>query len=189
MTRSDHVGHEGDVDVALQMKRWLLVALGLGFGGLTVDVFLEHYFAIRSIRAQQWIPIIFGPLAAATALVTAWRFAGVMLRLFAVASWVSIGVGLVGLYFHGHAVTRTVDTFSELLDWQTLLGILPHAPPLGAPTAFVGMGVLGLLIHTCAVKLEHMAAPRTQRAYAISALAFLLLVVAPLSPVLIHLLF
>lgn len=189
MTHGDLPGHEGPIELALQIKRWLLGALGLGFLGLTVDVFLEHYFATRSIRPQQWIPIVFGPLAGAIALVTAWRLEAVTLRLFAYTSSISIGVGGLGLYFHGQAMARNFESFSEIFNWQWLFGVLPHAPPLGAPTAFVGMGVLGLLVHTCALKLQDMMRPRTRTASVIGALAFLLLVLLPLSPTLVHLLF
>lgn len=189
MTHSDLLGHEGPIDLVLRIKRWLLGALGVGFLGLTADVFLEHYFAIRSIRPQQWIPIVFGPLAGAIALVTAWRFEAMTLKLFRIASWVSTGVGALGLYFHAQAMARNFESFSESFDWQWLFGVLPHAPPLGAPTAFVGMGVVGLLVHTCALKLQDMTRPRTRTAPVIGALAFLLLVLLPLSPTLVHLLF
>ena len=189
MTQGDLAGHAGTIGVAVQIKRWLLVALGLGFLGLTVDVFLEHYFTIHSMREPQWIPVVFGPLAGAIALVTAWRFEAVSLWLFSLASWLSLGVGGLGLFFHGRAVARNFEHFAELLDPQALFAILPHATPLGAPMAFVGIGILGLLVHTCAVKLEHMVRPRTRTASVVFALAFLLLVLAPLSPLLIHVLF
>lgn len=185
--------------VALQIKRWVIAALGMGFLGLTVDVFLEHYFTMHSMRSPQWIPVAFGPLAGAITLVTAWRFEAMTLRLFSIASWISVCVGGVGLYYHGRALVRNLEKFADLLDWQTLLAILPHVPPLGAPMAFVGMGVLGLLVHTCALKLESVLLPTAARgvdrprptplAYGLFALAFLVLVLVPFIPALIHRLF
>jgi hypothetical protein len=72
MTLTDRPEQEGSIHVALQIKRWLLGFLGLGFWGLTVDVFLEHYFTIHSMRQPQWIPIVFGPLAGVMTLLAAW---------------------------------------------------------------------------------------------------------------------
>jgi hypothetical protein len=189
MTHTGPPEHEGSIHMALQIKRWLLAFLGLGFWGLTVDVFLEHYFTIHSMRQPQWIPIVFGPLAGVMTLLAAWRFEAMTLRLFGLAAWISISIGGLGLYYHGVAVARFLESPLELLDVQVLFAVLPHTPPLGAPMAFVGMGVLGLLVHTCALKLEHLVRPRSLPANAVFALVFLLLVLAPLSPMLIHVLF
>ena len=164
MMRTDRPDHTGSIHVALQIKRGLLGFIGMGFLGLTIDVFLEHYFTMHSMRQPQWIPIVFGPLGGAV-------------------------TGGLGLYYRGMAVARNLESLLDLLDWQTLFAVLPHAPPLGAPMAFVGMGVLGLLVPTCTLKLEHLVRPRSLAADALFALAFLLLVLAPLSPMLIHVLF
>ncbi len=188
MTPSDRLDPDRSINVALKIKRWLLGFLGLGFWGLAADVFLEHYFTIHSMRPPQWIPVVFGPLAGVIALVTAWRFDALTLRLFGLAAWLSIATGGLGLYYHGTAVTRNLDSLRDLLNSQTLFAVLPHAPPLGAPMAFVGMGVLGLLAHTCAQRLEHLARPRTRAADVLFVLAFLLLVLGPLSPMLVHVL-
>ncbi len=192
MDGNDRSTHEV-ARIALQIKRWLLAALGLGFFGLTADVFMEHYFTMHSMRYQQWIPVAFAPLAGIVALATAWRFDAVTLRLFSAASWISIAVGGLGLYFHANAVVRNLESFT---DWQTLLAVLPHSPPLGAPAAFVGTGALGLLAHTCALKLETVLVGRgatqpepTLQSRGLFAVAFVLLVLAPLMPVLIHWLF
>lgn len=185
--------------VALRIKRWLVAAVGMGFLGLTLDVFLEHYFTIHSMRSPQWTPVVFGPLAAAVALITAWRFDATMLRLFSGAAWISIGIGTLGLYYHGWALARNFESFADLVDLQALFAVLPHTPPLGAPGAFVAMGVLGLLVHTCALKLENMlatgAAPRVETrrpaalAYALFGLAFVVLALIPFVPAVLHRLF
>lgn len=145
---------EDPISIAFQVKRWLVAALGVGFFGLAADVFMEHYFTMHSMRPAQWIPLAFGPVAGAIALATAWRFPSMTLRPFSIVSWVSIGVGALGLYYHGRALARNLETFTDLLDVNTLFAILPHVPPLGAPMAFVSMGVLGLLVHTGALKLK-----------------------------------
>lgn len=90
MTHGGLPEHDASTQAVLRMKRWLSVFLGMGFLGLTVDVFLEHYFTIHSMRHSQWIPVVFGLLVGAIALGTAWRFEGVTLRLFGIASWISL---------------------------------------------------------------------------------------------------
>lgn len=187
----------GPSRVAFQIKRWLVAALAMWFAGLAVDVFLEHYIALHSLA--QWMPIIFGPLAAATALVTVWRFEGKTLRFFSVVAWISIGIGVLGLYYHAAAVMRRLESFQDLWNLPKLLPVLRYAPPLGAPGAFVAMGVLGLLVHTCALKLENVLVPTGARepeqktptplAYALFTVAFLAVVLAPFIPAMIHRLF
>lgn len=196
---TDASDREKPTRLALQIKRWLVAAVGMGFVGLTLDVFLEHYFTIHSMRSPQWIPVLFGPLAAAVALITAWRFDATMLRLFSGAAWISIGIGALGLYYHGWAVARNFESVADLFNVQTLFAVLPHTPPLGAPGAFVAMGVLGLLVHTCALRLETMlaagAAPRVETrssaalTYALFGLAFVVLVLIPFVPAVFHRLF
>lgn len=197
MTAIDLSEREGSTRVALQIKRWLVGALGMGFLGLAVDVFLEHYISRHS--QAQWIPIVFGPLAGATALVTAWWFEALSLRLFSMACWISIAVGGLGLYYHGMAVIERLESLQGPWTWQALLGVLRYAPPLGAPGAFMAMGILGLLVHTCALKLEHVLPPTTASdaarrrpmpvVYGLFALAFLAIVLVPLVLALIHRLF
>ncbi len=121
------------------------------------------------------------------------------LRFFPVVSWISIAIGGLGLYYHGVAAARRLGSLQDLMDWQKLLAVLRYAPPLGAPAAFIGMGVLGLLVHACALKLETVLLPTAARgvevrkptplAYGLFGLAFVLLVFAPIIPAIVHRLF
>ncbi len=142
------------------------------------------------------MPIIFGPLAGVVALGTAWRLEAMTLRFFWIVSWMSIAIGGLGLYSHGVAVWHRLGGLHDLVDWPKLLAVPRYAPPLGAPAAFVGMGALGLLAHTCVLKLETILAPSAGRrakpqrpiplAYALFGLTFVLLVAAPFVPVVLH---
>jgi len=184
----------GPSRVAFRIKRWLVGALAMGFAGLAVDVFVEHYVTLHSLA--QWMPIIFGPLAAATALVTVWRFEGRTLRFLSVVSWISIGIGVLGIYYHATAVMRRLESVQDLWNWPKLLPVLRYAPPVGAPGAFVAMGVLGLLVHACALKLENVLVRAGARGpdhkaptpleYALFTVAFLAVVLAPFIPAVIH---
>lgn len=118
------------------------------------------------------------------------------LRFFSIVSSMSIAIGGLGLYYHGVAVWHRLGSLHDLVDWPKLLPVLRYAPPLGAPAALVGMGALGLLAHTCALKLENILAPFAGRrakprrpmplAYALFGLTFVLLVAAPFVPVVLH---
>lgn len=179
--------------LAHRIKRWLLAAIGLSFTALGVDTFFEHFITLH--HQAQWIPIIFGPVAGMIALATAWRPGPLTLRLFFIAAWLAVAVGVLGLYYHGATLMARLGGSQAPLDWRTLLTTLRYGPPIGAPFAFAGMGVLGLLIRTCSRKLEGIlgrdgaagerAAPGLL-AYGLFGLAFLALVVAPLMPMVLH---
>lgn len=190
----DHVRNQNQTVIpAHRIKRWLLVAIALGFFGLGADTFFEHFITMR--HQAQWIPIIFGPIAGVTALATAWRPHGLLWRLFFTTSWLAVLVGLAGIYYHGASALAQLGDAPGSNGWEALLLQLRVAPPVGAPLAFTGLGVLGLLLQACSRKLERIlvqdeggAAPASPGplAYALFVLAFAVLVVAPLLPMLAH---
>lgn len=134
MTTHEVSGYQGSTRLALRIKRWLVAAFGLGFFGVAVDVFLEHYLMLHS--PAQWMPIIFGPLAGVVDLGTAWRFEARTLRFFLIVSSMSIAIGGLGLYYHGVAVWHRLGSPHDLVDWPKLLPGLRYVPPLGAHWVF-----------------------------------------------------
>ncbi|MBN2472036.1 MAG: hypothetical protein JXN59_15045 [Anaerolineae bacterium] len=119
----------------------LMVAMNLAFLGL--DIFLAHGMN-GTIRPNEMIPIVFGPLAGAALLL-----AGLIsLRRRTVAIWlafavlaVSAVIGLVGAYFH---VARAIPPSGP--GTPTLaLTLLVFAPPVIGPLTFSLVAVLGVI--------------------------------------------
>lgn len=109
---------------------------------LAVEIWLAHSIS-GTIRPDEWIPIIFGPIAGAILAVAG--LANRRNRTFAV--WLavpvylaSIGVGLLGAYFH---------LYRAVLPWapageRVTLGLLVWGPPIIAPLTFALVGMFGL---------------------------------------------
>jgi hypothetical protein len=109
---------------------------------LGVDIFFAHQIS-GSIVGDEWIPIIFGPIAGALLLAAglfAIRRRG-MATVFANVVFVaSIVVGLLGAYFHlRYALLPSAPAGArvnvELLVW---------APPILGPLTFCLVGLIGL---------------------------------------------
>jgi hypothetical protein len=109
---------------------------------LGADTYLAHSVS-GTIRAGEWIPIIFGPLAAAALLA-----AGVIsLRRRMLGNWistavflVSIAVGILGSYYHLNRAFLADAPAGQQLSAAVLL----YAPPLLGPITFALIAVLGL---------------------------------------------
>lgn len=109
---------------------------------LAVEIYLAHSIS-GTIRPDEWIPIVFGPIAG-TFLVAAGlanRRNRSLAVWLAVPTYVfSIAVGLLGAWFH---VYRAVLPFAPAGDRVTL-GLLVWGPPVIAPLTFALVGVFGL---------------------------------------------
>lgn len=109
---------------------------------LGVDTYLAHVLN-HTIRPREWIPIIFGPSAGVLLLI-----AGLIaFRKRNVASWLatfvflaSMVVGVLGAYFH--VVRGSLP--SAAMGEQISVALLVWAPPVFAPFAFAGIGVMGM---------------------------------------------
>lgn len=118
----------------------LLVAVNLIFLGL--DTFLSHYLN-NTIRAGEWIPIIFGPIAGALLLLAgliAFRNRLLASTIASLTLFASIAVGLLGAYFH--FVRGTLPT-APLGD-RVSVDLLIWAPPVLGPLYFALFGLLGI---------------------------------------------
>jgi hypothetical protein len=120
----------------------LMVAMNLAFLG--VDIWLAHNLN-GTIRANEWIPIIFGPVAAVLLLVAGvislrHRRAAIFLALAVLA--VSLVVGLVGAYFH---IDRAIPPSGLQEQPGYALRLLVFAPPVVGPLTFSLVAVLGVI--------------------------------------------
>jgi hypothetical protein len=119
----------------------LMVAVNLAFLGL--DIWLAHGMN-GTIRPNEMIPIVFGPLAGLALLVAgviALRRRNMAILLAFIVLAVSIVVGLVGAYFH---VERAIPP-SGFGSLDVTLVLLIFAPPVIGPLTFSLVGVLGVI--------------------------------------------
>ena len=120
----------------------MLLYIATNFLFLALDTFLVHG-ANLTIVPNEWIPIVFSPIAAALLLL-----AGVIaLRRRSLASLIatltllgSIGVGLLGVLLH---LIRGIQPFAP--EGQRItLDLLVWAPPIFGPMMFAVVGLLGI---------------------------------------------
>lgn len=119
----------------------LMVAMNLAFLGL--DIFLAHGMN-GTIRPNEMIPIVFGPLAGLVlllaGLISLRRRTAAIWLAFAVLA-VSAVIGLLGAYFH---VARAIPPSGP--GTPTLaLTLLVFAPPVIGPLTFSLVAVLGVI--------------------------------------------
>ncbi len=109
---------------------------------LAVEIWLAHSMS-GTIRPDEWIPIVFGPIAG-TLLVVAGlvnrRRRSLAVGLAVPVYLASIAVGLLGAWFH---VYRAVLPWAPAGDRVTL-GLLVWGPPVIAPLTFALVGMFGL---------------------------------------------
>jgi hypothetical protein len=109
---------------------------------LGIDTFLAHNES-GTLVPREWIPIIFGFVAGlllliAGAIALRYRFwASVIATITLLAS---IGVGVLGAYFH---LARAAQPFAPAGEKLTL-DLLIWAPPVLGPMAFALVGILGI---------------------------------------------
>jgi len=109
---------------------------------LAIDIYLAHSIS-GTIRPNEWIPIIFGPIAGGLLLL-----AGLvalkqrpLATLIAIVVFVcSIGVGLLGAYFH---LVRAILP-SGPPGQRVTIDLLVWAPPILGPLTFALVGMLGI---------------------------------------------
>jgi hypothetical protein len=109
---------------------------------LGIDTYLAHQES-GTIVAREWIPIIFGFSAGVVLLfagVVAFRQRALASLLATLTLLASIGVGVLGAYFH---LMRAALPFAPAGQRLTL-DLLVWAPPIMGPLAFALVGVLGM---------------------------------------------
>jgi hypothetical protein len=118
----------------------LMAAINVFFLG--VDILLAHSIS-GTIVPNEWIPIIFGPIAGILLLLAgliAFRNRPLATVFATLVFVVSIGVGLLGAYFH---VVRAILPFGPA-GQQVSLDLLVWAPPILGPLTFSLVGLFGL---------------------------------------------
>ena len=121
----------------------MLLLAGMFFG-LMMDVRVEHVDVVRE-KTVAWLPIIFSAVMtfACMAAFVVWNrvMRWVMIPLFVA----SIAIGITGVYLHSHGHLQRVFQTS-MRAWTDAEMGHSDGPPLTAPMALAGFGVLGTLI-------------------------------------------
>lgn len=118
----------------------LMAAINLIFLG--IDIYFAHSIS-PTITPNEWIPIIFGPIAGALLLVAgliALRNRPVATVIATIVLFASMVVGLLGDYFH---IMRAILPNAPTGERVTV-DLLVWAPPLLGPLMFALVGLLGI---------------------------------------------
>jgi hypothetical protein len=109
---------------------------------LAVDIYLAHSIS-GTIRPNEWIPIIFGPIAGGLLLLAglvALRRRPLATVLATAVLVASIAVGLLGAYFH---IVRAILPDAPP-GQRVTIDLLVWAPPILGPLTFALVGILGI---------------------------------------------
>lgn len=109
---------------------------------LGIDIYLAHSIS-GTIVPNEWIPIIFGPIAGALLLLAgliALRQRPLATVIATLVFLASIGVGLLGAYFH---FVRAILPFAPP-GQRVSVDLLVWAPPILGPLTFSMVGLFGL---------------------------------------------
>jgi hypothetical protein len=109
---------------------------------LGIDIYLAHSIS-GTIIPNEWIPIIFGPIAGLLLLVAgliALRKRSLATVLATFVFLISIAVGLLGAYFH---ITRAILPAGPPGERFTV-NLLVWAPPVLGPLTFSLVGLIGI---------------------------------------------
>lgn len=130
------------VRLPLSRDQLMLLMAAINEIFLGIDIYLAHSIS-GTIVPNEWIPIIFGPLAGLLLLI-----AGVialrrrtLATIFANLVFIaSIAVGLLGAYFHVLRAIRPAAPVGE----QVTVSLLVWAPPIIGPLVFSLVGLIGI---------------------------------------------
>lgn len=109
---------------------------------LGIDIYLAHMIS-GTIVPNEWIPIVFGPLAGITLLMAgllALRNRPLATTLASGIFVASIAVGLLGAYFHLVRLALPAGPVGE----QVTISLLVWGPPVLGPLMFSLVGLLGI---------------------------------------------
>ena len=127
-----------------QLNRLIIFFLGSGFLVLAFEIYLQHY-ELLSDKKITWLPIIFGLCGGVLMLLVALFLNRFSYYIFFVLMVISILVGILGLYLHNKWRLPSLTSFllyGKEFDFE----ILTTYTPLLAPSSFIAIGILGILI-------------------------------------------
>jgi hypothetical protein len=126
----------------LGVRRKVVLVAAAGVMTLWLEAFVGHVAGNPHVRWEQFIPLVYGAGAvvalAVAALLPEPRPA--LDRLVRVVGALGMAVGMAGTFFHGRAFVGNMA--GETVTARHVLRALSLGPPLFAPGAFIGVGLL-----------------------------------------------
>jgi hypothetical protein len=125
----------------------ILVLLG-GLASLMIDIRWEHRVELAH-RWETWIPLVYIGLMLFAGVVGLYRWNSWGRRVLQVGFFLCLIVGALGTWFHSQK--DPVGNFNRMLtEWSLPPGTnggvkVGSTPPEMAPSAFMGLGLIGLL--------------------------------------------
>ncbi len=127
-----------------KLNRLIVLFIGTGLLVLAFEIYLMHYAQLSSKKIM-WTPIIFGIIGGPVVVLISILFNKASHYLFLLLMVVSSFVGLLGLYLHNKWRFPSIINalfFNRSFDFE----ILTTYTPLLAPSAFIAIGGLGILV-------------------------------------------
>jgi TRAP-type C4-dicarboxylate transport system permease small subunit len=147
--------------MSLPAHRKVLLFLAGGMLTLVFDAFVAHYSWNRgSMHWNQWIPVVYGVAATvALALPAIRQFPGKLeTRVLVAVGVLGLLVGNAGVYWHVLELMESLE--GEEMTFKAIGQTIALAPPVFAPAAFSGVGLLLM----CLKRLTGAAAAKTAMA-------------------------
>jgi len=130
------------VRIPLSRDQLMLLMMATNLIFLAVDIYLAHMIS-GTIVPNEWIPIVFGAVGGILLLLAglmAIKFRPLASIIATLTFLVSIGVGLLGAYFH---LVRGIMPTAPMGE-RISVNLLVWAPPILGPLMFAMVGVVGI---------------------------------------------
>ena len=128
----------------LKLNRLIVLFIGIGLLVLSFEIYLMHYDQL-SVKKIMWTPIIFGSIGGLSVIFISLVFNRISYYFFLTIMMVSVCVGFLGLYLHNR--WRFPEIVSALFFHKPFdFEVLTTYTPLLAPSAFIAIGGLGILV-------------------------------------------
>ncbi len=126
------------------LNRIIVLFISIGYFVLSFEVYLQHYDQLQD-KQIMWTPILFGLIGGLIEIFIVICFNKASYYLFFVLMSCSVCVGLLGLYLHNKWRLKIVKEYfvsNKSINFE----ILTTYTPLLAPSSFIAIGVLGILV-------------------------------------------
>lgn len=130
---------------SLTARRAIAIAIGPGILAVGFDAWISHLVGKPLSHSAQYVPVAYAAIAAVLVMAAAIpRLAEpVFIWTMRIMGVLGVLVGVSGTWFH---VRWLVESLEEPVTREALEELLPVAPPIFAPAAFAGIGVLLLAL-------------------------------------------